>query len=136
MRRSLFINFALFAAIAFAQTEPAPDFQPDHVMFIDHPVPLAPGLVLSIFGNNLGPSRGCASQHDAKGSYPVELCDTQVFVGEIASELLWVQTGQINFRVPPETPVEGTADLLVVYQGRCSKAVPMALRIESPTLSL
>jgi hypothetical protein len=136
MRPRLFLNFAIFATTAFAQTEPAPNFQPDHVLFVDHPVPLAPGLVLSIFGNNLGPSRGCASQHDAKGSYPVELCDTQVFVGEIASELLWVQTGQINFRVPPETPVEGTADLLVVYQGRSSKAVPMALRIESPTLSL
>jgi hypothetical protein len=135
MRRQLF-NFALFAAIAYAQTEPAPNFQPGHVLFVDHPVPLASGLVLSIFGNNLGPSRGCTSQHDAKGRYPVELCDTRVLVGEIAAELLWVQTGQINFKVPPETPVEGTADLVVVYQGRSSKAVAMPLRIESPTLSL
>jgi hypothetical protein len=64
MRPKLF-NFAIFATMAFAQTEPAPDFQRDRVLFVDHPVPLAPGLVLAIFGNNLGPSRGCASQHDA-----------------------------------------------------------------------
>jgi hypothetical protein len=135
MKHAPFV-FSLLATSAFAQTEPTPNFQPDHVLFIDHPVPLAPGLVLSIFGNNLGPSRGCASSHDAKGVYPHELCDTQVFVGEFASELLWVQAGQINFKVPQETPVEGTADLLVVYQGRFSKAVAMPLRIESPTLSL
>ena|ERR1700733_14151123 len=136
MRRSLFINFALFAAIAFAQTEPAPDFQPDHVMFIDHPVPLAPGLVLSIFGNNLGPSRGCASFHDAKGVYPNALCDAQVFVGESAAELLWVQAGQINFKVPQQTPLQGAVDLVVVYQGRSSKAVAMQARMEGPTLAL
>jgi hypothetical protein len=128
--------FPLLAAVAFAQTQPAPSFQPDRVLFIDHPVPLAPDLILSIFGNNLGPNTGCASFHDAKGIYPKELCDTQVLVGGIPSELLWAQAGQINFRVPSQTPVEGTADLVVVYQGRSSQAVAMPLRVESPTLAL
>ena len=97
----LSIYFALLAVIAFAQTEPVPSFQPDRVLFIDHPVPLAPGLILSIFGNNLGPTRGCASFHDAKGIYPKQLCDTQVLVGGIPSELLWVQASQINLGFLP-----------------------------------
>jgi hypothetical protein len=124
---------ALLPAVALAQ---APSFQAEHVYYVDHPVPLAPGLIFSIFGDNLGPSTGCATDHDEKGVYPKTLCQTQVLVGGVAAELLWVQTGQINFRVPEQTPVQGTADMVVVYQGRSSKPVAMPLGILSPTLSL
>jgi hypothetical protein len=138
MKALLFFGIALGAALALAQNEmpAAPSFEAKQVLFVDHPVPLAPGLVLSIFGNNLGPSSGCHADHDEKGIYPKELCETRVLVGGIPSELLWVQAGQINFTVPQETPVQGTADLVVVYRGRSSKAVAMPLGIEIPTLSL
>jgi len=136
MRPLLFVYLALFAAGAFAQGESAPSFQRNRVLFVDHPVPLAPGLILSIFGNNLGPATGCEGFHDEKGIYPTQVCRTQVLVGGIASGLLWVQAGQINFMVPQQTPVEGTAELVVVYQGRFSQAVAMPLGIQSPTLSL
>jgi hypothetical protein len=126
----------LAACAAFAQSEPAPSFQPEHVLLFDHPVPLASGLVLSIFGEHMGPAAGCSGNHDANGTYPKELCDTQVLVGGIPSELLWVQAGQINFKVPPKTPIQGAADLLVVYQGRSSQAVAMPLGVESAALSL
>jgi hypothetical protein len=124
---------ALLPAAALAQ---APSFQAEHVYYVDHPVPLAPGLIFSIFGNDLGPGTGCVSDHDEKGIYPKALCQTQVLVGGVAAELLWVQAGQINFRVPQQTPVQGTADMVVVYQSRSSKPVAMPLGIESPTLSL
>jgi hypothetical protein len=124
------------ASAALAQVEPAPSFEAAHVLFVDRPLPLAPGIVLSIFGSNLGPSTGCASYHDEKGIYPIELCQTQVLVGGIPSELLWVQAGQINFKVPSQTPVQGTADLVVVYQGQSSKAVAMPLGVETATLLL
>jgi hypothetical protein len=126
----------LTACAAFAQVEPAPSFEAAGVLFVNRPLPLAPGIVLSIFGDNLGPSTGCASYHDEKGIYPKEVCRTQVLVGGIPSELLWVQAGQINFKVPKETPIQGTADLVVVYQGRSSKAVAMPLGVEVATLSL
>ena len=126
----------LAACAAFAQVEPAPSFDASHVLFVNRPVALAPGLFLSIFGDNLGPSTGCASPHDEKGIYPKEVCQTRVLVGGIPSELLWVQAGQINFKVPQETPVQGTADLVVVYQGRSSKAVTMPLGVETATISL
>jgi hypothetical protein len=124
------------AGAAFAQVEPSPSFEASRVLFVNRPVPLAPGLVLSIFGDNLGPSTGCASPHDEKGIYPKEVCQARVLVGGIPSELLWVQAGQINFKVPQETPVQGTADLVVVYQGRSSKAVAMPLGVEIATISL
>ena len=124
---------ALLPAGAVAQE---PSFDADHVYYVDHPVPLAPGLILSIFGSNLGPSHGCEGYHDEKGIYPRELCDTQVLVGGVTSELLWAQAGQINFRVPRQTPAQGSADLAVVYQGRTSKTVAMPLGFESPTIAL
>jgi hypothetical protein len=123
-------------APAFAQVEPAPSFQPDRVLYVKRPVPLAPGLILSIFGSNLGPAVGCQGEHDAQGIYQKKLCDTQVLVGGIPSGLLYVQASQINFKVPQETPIQGAAELLVVYQGRSSKAVPMPLGVERTTLSL
>ena len=117
-RGRLFVCVALSIAVAFAQGEPprAPSFRPDRVYLFDHPVPLAPDLILSIFGNDLGPSAGCVGEHDAQGIYPKALCDTQVLVGGIPSGLLYVQADQINFQVPPETPIQGTTDLKVVYQ--------------------
>ena len=50
--------------------------------------------------------------------------------------MLYIQEGQINFKVPQEAPKDGTAPLRVVYQGRSSAAVEMHLGLEVPTLSL
>lgn len=127
---------AIFAGAVFAQSGArAPSFDAEHVYFFDHPVALAPGLVLTIFGDDLGPAQGCASQHDAAGAYPKSLCDVQVMVGGIPSELLWVQAKQINFRVPGETPDRGTTDMVVVYGGRKSSAVTAPLGKEGTTIS-
>jgi hypothetical protein len=132
------LYFVLFAAVAGAQSDApkAPSFEADRVLYIDHPVPLAPGVILSIFGNNLGPATGCQGDHDAQGIYQKELCNTQVLVGGVPSGLLFVQAGQINFQFPQETPIQGAADLTVVYQGRFSKSVAMPLGAEIPTLSV
>ncbi len=148
---------ALFAAIACAQIQPAapgvPSFDAQRVLLVDHAVPLAPGLILSIFGSNLGPTSGCQGNADIEHRatlsalrpdqtfvetliYPKELCGTRVLVAGIPAGLLYVQSGQINFQVPQETSIQGTADLVVVYQGRSSKAVAMPLGIEPATLSL
>jgi hypothetical protein len=124
---------ALVPAVALAQ---APTFDAEHVYFVDHPVPLKPGLNLSIYGNDLGPSRGCQGEHDAQGVYTKSLCDTQVLVRGIPSGLLWVQARQINFRVPEETPVQGTTDLVVIYGGRSSRAVVLPLGVQGTTISL
>src|ERR1039458_8460384 len=63
-------------------------------------------------------------------------CGVQVFLGAIPSGLLYVQAGQINFKVPQEAAMDGTAPLRVVYQGRGSAAVEMRLGLEPATLSL
>jgi hypothetical protein len=132
----VFVCARLFTQAAFGQSDGAPSFEARNVLFINRPVPLAPGLTLSIFGNNLGPSAGCIGEHDVNGLYPKDLCDTRVLVRGIPAGLLWVQARQINFQVPQETPIQGVADLVVVYQGRAGKAVVMPLGVETATLLL
>ncbi len=136
LRGSLWAYVGLCSVTAFAQGPGAPSFEASRVLFVDRPVPLAPGVVLSIFGSKLGPSIGCEGAHDPKGVYPQELCGAEVLVGGAPAGLLYVRADQINFQVPQETPTEGTTDLAVVYQGRSSKAVAMPLGIETEKLLL
>ena len=134
MRPSVLL--AIFATAVLAQSGArVPSFDAEHVYYFDHPVALAPGLILTIFGNDLGPAQGCASEHDAAGAYPKALCNVQVLVGGVPAELLWVQTKQINFRVPDETPDRGTTDLVVVYGARKSSVVTVPLGKEGTTIS-
>jgi hypothetical protein len=119
----------------------------------DRPILLAPGLLISIYGSHLGPMGSCQGAPDSQHSetpsplrpkqmfqetliYPPTLCDTQVFVGSLPAGLLYVQEGQINFKVPQETPITGTAELRVVYRGQASLPVSLPLGLESTTLSL
>ncbi|MGD0499473.1 MAG: hypothetical protein ABSC23_13665 [Bryobacteraceae bacterium] len=144
----------LLARLAQAQSG-VPAFRADRVLPSggDQPTPLAPGMLVSIYGTDLGPQAACKGQADPKDReapnplrldrayvdtliYPKELCGVQVFLGERPAGLLYVQQVQINFKVPQETPMEGSAPLRVVYQGRGSAAVEMRLGLELATLSL
>jgi hypothetical protein len=119
----------------------------------DRPVQLVPGMLVSIYGTDLGPQAGCIGRADTQKRetpsplrpnqapvetliYPKELCGVQVFLGEMPSGLLYVAAGQINFKVPQEAAMDGAAPLRVVYQGRNSAAAEMRLGLEPATLSL
>jgi hypothetical protein len=110
-------------------------------------------MLVSIYGTDLGPRAGCIGQADTKKRetpsplrpdqafvetliYATELCSVQVMFGETPSGLLYVQDGQINFKVPQDAPMDGPAPVRVVYQGRSSAAVKMRLGLEVATLSL
>jgi hypothetical protein len=126
----------LIALAAIASGQPAaPSFTADRVLPWDsaRSIPLAPGLMFSIYGQGLGPEQGC-EQH--VGFYPAELCGVQVFIGEKSAGLSYVQAKQINFVVPQDVPLEGEAQVRVVFQNRSSAAVNMRLGRELPKLSV
>ncbi len=141
---------AAFVATALGQS--VPTFEAAHVQYGSRPAPLAPGMLFSIYGANLGPTSGCEGHADAQNRetpsplrprqsfvetliYPKELCDTQVWIGGNPAGLLYVSAGQINFKVPQETPVQGTTDIRVIYKGQSSKNVAFPLGVETLTIS-
>ncbi len=124
----------IFGGVLLAQTAP-PSFTLDHVIPSGHTRPtwLAPGMLISIYGSNMGPQRGCVGQGV---NYPTDLCGVQVFVGDLAAGLLYVQNGQINFQVPRDSAMEGMAELKVVYQGQTNSRILVPLGVEPVALSV
>lgn len=152
MRRCVACFAVCLAGIA--QTPP-PAFDASRVLPSGgiNPVRLSPGLLISIYGEWLGPVTGCEGHADPHKRetpsplvpdqmfvntliYPKQLCDTQVLVGGIPAGLLYVQERQINFKVPQETGVTGTVDIRVIYKGQSSKAVSLPLGLDQAALSV
>ena len=131
----------------------APSFRAERILAGDRSIPLAPGLILSIYGEHLGPATACEGHADQQMRetpsllrprqnyldtlvYPKQLCDTQVLVGGMPAGLLYVSRRQINFKVPQEIGIEGNTTVQVIFKGQASLAVPMALGLKSVVLSL
>ena len=96
--------------------------------------PLGPGMIVSIYGAHLGPDAPCIGKPDANKRetpsalrpsqtpaermvFPEMLCDCEVRVGGVAAGLLYVSPGQINFKIPQQIGVSGTAKIQVTHRG-------------------
>lgn len=112
---------------------PAPSFEASRVLPANSAqrIPLAPGMLVSIYGERLGPRRSCKGER-AAGTwiFPAELCETQVLVGGQPAGLLYVQEKQINLEIPMNMP-EGLKEFRVIQQGRSSQPVTLEVRILS-----
>lgn len=78
------------------------------------PAPVSPGVIATLYGSNLGPSRGLSFALDANGKVPPSLAGMQVMVAGIASPLLYAQDRQINFIVPQAVAIGTQAQICVV----------------------
>ena len=106
------------------------------------PEPIPPGLLVSIYGKDLGPISSCTGQEDPARrepdapeprGFPPELCGVQVLVNEIPAGLLYVSAGQINLKFPFGTP-NGTASVRVVRGGLVSN--PVSVRVGPPYIEV
>ena len=141
--KSFLLYLAILTGPSFAQSD-APSFEAAGVLPSggDRAIPLAPGLLMSIYGHHFGPPAACQGNADPQHRetpnpfrphqmfdetliYPKALCETRVLVGGVPAGLLYVQERQINFKVPQETPVEGTVEIQVVYKGQSSRPVKL-----------
>src|SRR5450432_2631059 len=114
---------ALLSVTGLCAQTARPAFRPDRVIpsFGEIPLMLAPAMLVSIYGDNLGPEEGCRGYGDQQHwdslppdnpfgvwerivIYPTSLCGVQVKIGEVFAGLLWTQNKQINFEVPKEVP--------------------------------
>jgi uncharacterized protein (TIGR03437 family) len=78
--------------------------------------PVAPGEVVSILVNGVGPATGIAGVYDANGILGNLISETQVLFDGRAAPLVYMQQGQVNAQVPYE--VAGLASThMQVYHG-------------------
>jgi hypothetical protein len=130
---------------------PSPFYSAAHIVPNGSAVaaPLAPGRIASIYGTDLGPAQPCHGTADPNVRetpnplrpnqtlietqvFPTHLCDTEVHVGGAPAGLLYVSSGQINFRVPQSVSTQGTAEVRVVYKGQRGPAVSVPLTVDAP----
>ena len=89
---------------------------------------VAPGEVLELYGENLGPLNGIAFAFDpATGKLPVSGPGVAVTVNGAPAPLYYAQAGQINLQVPYEiaTAAEATVQVTVNGQAREPRRFPV-----------
>ena len=106
--------------------------------------PLGPGMIVSIYGSHLGPDAPCVGQADPSKRetpsalrpyqtpaerlvFPETLCECEVRVGGVAAGMLYVSPGQINFKIPQQIGMSGTAKIQVTHRGARGPEAVVAL---------
>ena len=96
--------------------------------------PVAPGEILTIFGDGMGPEEGVAGSFDAAGQLAAEAGRTEVRFDGIPAPVFYAQAGQVNVQVPytvagaPRTQVE------IRYQQNTVAHIVLPVADASPAL--
>jgi uncharacterized protein (TIGR03437 family) len=95
---------------------------------------LAPGLIFSIFGTGLGPSKPVEYQIDPDQTLAQSLGGVQVLVNGISCPLIYVSSTQINAIAPYALYMNTSAGVAVRYNGALSNEVPVSVVPSEPGL--
>jgi hypothetical protein len=119
-------SLLLIAGVALAQI-PAPEFTRDGIVPFQsgRPRMLAPGMIVELYGEHLGPTPPCDAPIPQNGPYSTEACGVRVTVGERPAALLFVSEKQINLKIPADAPDEGVAPIQICVHDVCSQPVPV-----------
>ncbi|MGA3205472.1 MAG: hypothetical protein ABSF12_23490, partial [Bryobacteraceae bacterium] len=92
---------------------------------------VAPGEVVAIFGQNLGPVAGLSNQVSA-GVVPNSLSGARVWFDGIAAPVLYAGAGQLNVLAPYEIAGQTSTSVRVEYLGVFSPAVSVPVLAAQP----
>jgi uncharacterized protein (TIGR03437 family) len=76
---------------------------------------IAPGEIVTLFGNGLGPEQGVQTTATSQDPYPIKESDVEVTFNGTSAPLLWVQDAQINAAVPWSLAGQTSAQVCVSY---------------------
>jgi uncharacterized protein (TIGR03437 family) len=96
--------------------------------------PVAPGQIISIYGQLIGPQNPVGAQLDASGNIARLLSDTQVFFDGIPAPMFLAGYFQVNVQVPYEVAGEAAAKVQLVYRGVPSNLIQLPLVDAAPGL--
>ncbi len=95
------------------------------------PTPIAPGQLVTVFGENLGP---LVASKAGNGPLPTRLGDIEVIVNGIAAPLLSVSRNRIDLIAPQALPTLGRRTLAILAGGRYSRTTYFDAAPTSPGL--
>ena len=78
---------------------------------------IAPGEIVTLSGNGLGPEIGVAGSATLQAPFPIQLGNVQATVNGAFSPLLWAQDRQINLIVPWGLAPGPSAEVCVLHNG-------------------
>lgn len=96
--------------------------------------PAAPGELLVLFGDGLGPDTGIAAAPDAAGLLPTLLAGTEVRFDAIPAPLLYVQYGQVNVQVPYTVAGNQSTHIEVFRDAKLAGSLDLAVTAANPAL--
>jgi uncharacterized protein (TIGR03437 family) len=94
--------------------------------------PVAPGEIVSLFGEGLGPATGTQPSVTLTSGFPMKLANVAVTFDGTPAPLIYVQDGQINTIVPWRMQAGQTTNLCVTYNGGVANCLQKTLAAVAP----
>jgi uncharacterized protein (TIGR03437 family) len=98
------------------------------------PRPLAPGELLTLYTEQLGPAAGAAAKLGSDGRLPVNLEGTEVLFDGVPAPLLFAGAFQINVQVPYEVRVGAKTAIQAFYRGIPSNRIEVDVAESAPEI--
>jgi uncharacterized protein (TIGR03437 family) len=96
--------------------------------------PVAPGEVVTIFGDGLGPEQLRTLEIDSDGRVANYLADTMVLFDGLPSPLMHTRSDQVGAIVPFGVSGKTSVEMLVAYKGKTSALILLPVAEASPSL--
>jgi len=114
------------ATPAITKIENAASLQPTNTV--------SPGEIISIFGNNLGPTTPANFALTATGMVPTNVGGVTVMFNDVAAPILYASAAQINAIVPYEMASFSTATVTVQFGGSTSANLQVQIAATQPAI--
>jgi uncharacterized protein (TIGR03437 family) len=96
------------------------------------PGAVAPGELVTIFGNNIGPATSVTGTYDASGTLQTTVGNVQVLFDGIAAPITFASTGQVNAIVPFGVFGRTTTKVQIVKEGLQSNSLDLTVADAAP----
>ncbi len=96
--------------------------------------PVAPGEIVAIFGQNLGPATSSSGRLNTAGLLDTSLAETRALFDGVPAPLFYTQAAQVNAVVPYGVAGKGSTQLEIEYRSSRSGPVTLAVVEAAPAL--
>jgi uncharacterized protein (TIGR03437 family) len=94
--------------------------------------PFAPGQLVSIYGNQLGPPQKSGAQVNSNDVVTNSNGGTQVLFNGVAAPILYTDATQVNTAIPCSLAGQSSTQVVVTYQGAQSAPITLPLSLAAP----